>query len=100
MECGELLALFARDIVQRGGERLFGRRTALRFLDACDDNGFYVVAVEGFRVMRNSAARDPNWIADYSSWCRGAPRDTIRRARRLIEHAPDEMSFSLVVRRS
>ena len=100
MEYEELLGLFARETLQRGGERLFGRKTALRFLEACDDSGFHVVTVEGFRVTRNSAARDPNWIADYSSWCRGAPRETIRRARLLIEHAPDEMLFSLVVKKS
>jgi len=100
MECNELYALFARDLMRRGDATFFGKRTAIRFLRVCDDNGYTVVALEGFRLSNDAASPDPNWVADYSSWARGAPHDAIVRALRLIEHAPDEMSFSLIVRRS
>jgi len=100
MECKDLFALFARDLTRRGDATFFGKRTAIRFLRVCGDNGYYVVALEGFRLSKDAASPDPNWVADYSSWARGAPRETIARAQRLIEHAPDEMSFSLVVKRT
>jgi len=100
MESKDLFALFARDLTRRGDATFFGKRTAIRFLRACDDYGYTVLALEGFRLSKDVASPDPNWVADYSSWARGAPHEALVRAQQLIEHAPDEMSFSLVVRRS
>ena len=92
--------MFGRDLIKRGQDSFFRKQTAIRFLSACDDHGFYVVALEGFRLAEDPSSPDPNWIADYSSWAFDAPHETIQRSRWLIAHAPDEMSFRFVVRRS
>src|SRR5216110_1511649 len=93
----DLFALFSDRVVERYGETYFDKETAYMFLDACEDNGFTILGVEGFWLSDSATLHDSDWIADYSQG--GLQYSAmIRMARELINKAPLGMMFNFVIK--
>jgi hypothetical protein len=98
----QLFETFADRAVRFGSEFYFSKAPAIEFIEACDENDFAVIGIEGFRINETMIQPDMGLIADYSEHLRDGNWPEMRRlnnaaARRFLEDVDSDVFLNFVI---
>jgi hypothetical protein len=101
----ELQERFSDRSIRRGGERYFDVGVGSDYIDACVENDFAIIGIEGFDMVNDALAPRMDLIADFSELTAPTWREfkdhSIRSARAFVNQIHDSsvlLNFAVLSR--